>query len=127
MASPTRTPRPPRRSSRCGTQLHARCRDMDTDISSPATARIAEAGLTENVPRSRSVTPCPIRRECRTHALTVGEPHGVWGGTTDIDRRYLTAPGPRTNRPRRQRLRITPRSQPPGNSTSSCSTPAQPD
>jgi WhiB family transcriptional regulator, redox-sensing transcriptional regulator len=30
---------------------------------------------------------CPVRVECLTHAVTVGERVGVWGGTTARDRR----------------------------------------
>ncbi|HEY4572108.1 MAG TPA: WhiB family transcriptional regulator, partial [Kribbella sp.] len=29
---------------------------------------------------------CPVRRECREHALLVGEAYGVWGGTTEEER-----------------------------------------
>src|SRR4051795_9013293 len=29
---------------------------------------------------------CPVRPECRQHALSVGEPYGVWGGTTESER-----------------------------------------
>ncbi|MFE7422004.1 WhiB family transcriptional regulator [Rhodococcus sp. NPDC057529] len=30
---------------------------------------------------------CPVLVQCRDHALAVGEPYGVWGGTTEADRR----------------------------------------
>ena len=29
---------------------------------------------------------CPVLNECRTHALQVREPYGVWGGITEDDR-----------------------------------------
>lgn len=29
---------------------------------------------------------CPVLRQCREHALTVGEPYGVWGGMTENER-----------------------------------------
>ncbi len=32
---------------------------------------------------------CPVRRTCLNHALTVPEQFGVWGGTTEIERRQL--------------------------------------
>lgn len=31
--------------------------------------------------------PCPVRRNCLDHALTVGEPYGVWGGLDASERR----------------------------------------
>lgn len=32
---------------------------------------------------------CPVRTECATHALTVGEEYGVWGGFTETERARL--------------------------------------
>lgn len=32
---------------------------------------------------------CPVRRECLEFALEVGEMHGVWGGTTEAQRRRM--------------------------------------
>ena len=29
---------------------------------------------------------CPVLRDCRAHALAIGEPHGVWGGMSRADR-----------------------------------------
>ncbi|ASO21060.1 WhiB family redox-sensing transcriptional regulator [Actinoalloteichus hoggarensis] len=32
---------------------------------------------------------CPITEQCLTWALTTGEDHGIWGGTTSEERRAL--------------------------------------
>jgi WhiB family redox-sensing transcriptional regulator len=32
---------------------------------------------------------CPVRRQCATHALKVGEEYGVWGGFSEHDRSLL--------------------------------------
>ena len=32
---------------------------------------------------------CPVRAECATHALNVGEEYGVWGGFTETERARL--------------------------------------
>lgn len=32
---------------------------------------------------------CPVRDECLDYALTVREPHGVWGGMNEQERRLL--------------------------------------
>ena len=32
---------------------------------------------------------CPVRTACLEHALAAGERHGIWGGTTEHDRRQL--------------------------------------
>ncbi|MFD4740570.1 WhiB family transcriptional regulator [Streptomyces virginiae] len=34
---------------------------------------------------------CPVRRDCLDYALTNGEQHGIWGGTSERERRRLTA------------------------------------
>jgi Transcription factor WhiB len=40
---------------------------------------------------------CPVRAPCAAHAIDTGEPHGVWGGLTEDERRRPAArlsPGP---------------------------------
>ncbi len=32
---------------------------------------------------------CPVQRECLEFALRVHEPHGIWGGLTESERRHL--------------------------------------
>ena len=32
---------------------------------------------------------CPVLQQCRSHALAVREPYGVWGGLTERERRAL--------------------------------------
>jgi WhiB family redox-sensing transcriptional regulator len=36
---------------------------------------------------------CPVRAQCATHALTVGEEYGVWGGFTETERARLREAG----------------------------------
>jgi WhiB family redox-sensing transcriptional regulator len=36
---------------------------------------------------------CPVRPQCATHALTVGEEYGVWGGFTETERARLRDSG----------------------------------
>jgi WhiB family redox-sensing transcriptional regulator len=36
---------------------------------------------------------CPVRPECATHALAVGEEYGVWGGFTESERARLRDAG----------------------------------
>ncbi len=35
---------------------------------------------------------CPVLTQCRTHALTIAEPFGVWGGLSEADRYGLIDP-----------------------------------
>lgn len=34
---------------------------------------------------------CPVMAECRSYALEIREPHGVWGGMSETERRVLLA------------------------------------
>jgi WhiB family redox-sensing transcriptional regulator len=36
---------------------------------------------------------CPVMTQCRTHALTVGEPYGIWGGLSESERELLLKRG----------------------------------
>ena len=32
---------------------------------------------------------CPVQLDCRDYALVVQEPHGIWGGLNELERRRL--------------------------------------
>ncbi|MBS1847057.1 MAG: WhiB family transcriptional regulator [Actinobacteria bacterium] len=32
---------------------------------------------------------CPVRRDCLDYALMIREPHGIWGGLNEAERREL--------------------------------------
>ena len=34
---------------------------------------------------------CPVRRPCLDYALQIREPHGIWGGLNEVERRQLLA------------------------------------
>jgi len=71
-------------------QLLGRCRDRsgiqffhpDDDLGR-ISRRMREAAA------KRVCDNCPVRRQCATHALTVGEAYGVWGGFSENDRTIL--------------------------------------
>jgi WhiB family transcriptional regulator, redox-sensing transcriptional regulator len=71
-------------------QLLGRCRDRsgtqffhpDDDLGR-ISRRLREAAA------KRVCGGCPVRRQCATHALTVGEEYGVWGGFSENDRYLL--------------------------------------
>ena len=33
---------------------------------------------------------CPVHKECLDFALRIREPHGIWGGLNEIERRAIT-------------------------------------
>ena len=36
---------------------------------------------------------CPVIAQCRSHALAVGEPYGIWGGLSESERELLLKRG----------------------------------
>ncbi|GAA2154948.1 WhiB family transcriptional regulator [Kitasatospora kazusensis] len=48
--------------------------------------------------------PCPVRIECRRHALQTREPFGVWGGLTEDERHRLVRARSRRPAPARGSL-----------------------
>lgn len=71
-------------------QMMGRCRDRagaqffhpDDDLGR-ISRRLREAAA------KRLCGSCPVRRECATHALSVGEEYGVWGGFSETERAML--------------------------------------
>ncbi len=71
-------------------QMQGRCRDRATtqffhpdDDLGRISRRLREEAA------KRLCASCPVRKQCATHALTVGEEYGVWGGFTENDRATL--------------------------------------
>jgi WhiB family transcriptional regulator, redox-sensing transcriptional regulator len=71
-------------------QLMGRCRDRNTaqffhpdDDLGRISRRMRESAA------KRLCDECPVRRQCATHALNVGEEYGVWGGFSEHDRSLL--------------------------------------
>lgn len=67
-------------------QLRGSCRGMNSDMffhpeQERGPARTARETRAKTVCRG-----CPVLEQCRTHALTVQEPYGVWGGLSVAER-----------------------------------------
>ena len=69
----------------------ASCREADPDLFFPVSS--AGAGRDE-VARAKAICAgCQVRRQCLQFALATHQAHGVWGGTTEEERR-LRVPVP---------------------------------
>jgi WhiB family redox-sensing transcriptional regulator len=63
------------------------CRSQDPEIFFPVSSTgIGRADTEQAIAVCRS---CTVRQECLRWALRAGEAHGVWGGTTPEERRYM--------------------------------------
>lgn len=68
-------------------QHRAACRDEDPELFFP----VSDVGPgARQVARAKAVCArCPVRSQCLRHALDNGLDHGVFGGTTERERREL--------------------------------------
>jgi len=89
-------------------QVIGRCRDRasaqffhpDDDLGR-ISRRLREAAA------KRLCHSCPVRAECATHALTVGEEYGVWGGFSETERAMLRDLGWRDTLDRRRLVDVS--------------------
>ena len=73
-------------------QLRAACRGPESALFFPPTTpeRKDERDLREA--KAKSICrECPVQAECLEYALGIREPHGIWGGLTEAERRLLIA------------------------------------
>lgn len=63
---------------------HARCRGSNTNTFYPHPSDNATAVVARAICAS-----CPVADACLDYALGIGEPHGIWGGTSERQRRKL--------------------------------------
>jgi WhiB family transcriptional regulator, redox-sensing transcriptional regulator len=65
----------------------AACQDADPELFFPVSA--VGPGR-EDIARAKAVcASCPVRRPCLEFALATHQVHGVWGGTTEEERRAI--------------------------------------
>jgi WhiB family redox-sensing transcriptional regulator len=64
---------------------HAACRRMDPDLFFPVSA--SGASLPEIETARRVCQRCPVLAPCLRWALDLGQVSGIWGGTTEEERR----------------------------------------
>jgi hypothetical protein len=99
--SPAPTPLSPPDQASPGPQSwrqRAACRGTDLSVFFSPDAERGHARARREA-RARTICEgCPVLTSCRAHALTAGEPYGVWGGLTEHDRRHAAR---RRDTPRR--------------------------
>jgi WhiB family transcriptional regulator, redox-sensing transcriptional regulator len=72
----------------------AACLSADPDLFFP----ISSSGpARDQVAKAKSIcATCQVRQECLDYALATHEIHGVWGGTSEEERKLLRSQGPGT-------------------------------
>jgi len=66
-------------------RLEAACRSADPDLFFP----VSESGPSiEQIAKAKAVCAvCKVRRECLSFAMATRQAQGIWGGTTEAERR----------------------------------------
>jgi WhiB family redox-sensing transcriptional regulator len=74
-------------------QLHAACRGLSSDVFFQPDNERGPARAARDEAAKVVCSTCPVRDQCRAHALVVREPYGVWGGMSEDerDRLYVTS------------------------------------
>jgi WhiB family transcriptional regulator, redox-sensing transcriptional regulator len=71
-------------------QAKAACRGPQTSLFFPPShfERKDDKELRES--RAKAIcSTCPVKRYCLEYALRIKEPHGIWGGLNEVERRSL--------------------------------------
>jgi WhiB family redox-sensing transcriptional regulator len=74
----------------------AACRSADPDLFFPISRR--GVGHSEIATAKAICVSCSIRQRCLEYALDTGQEHGVWGGTSEDERRAIAASRARERR-----------------------------
>ena len=73
-----------------GWQLHAACRGADSTLFfAPNYFEKREEKQAREVQAKRICAACPVREPCLEYALRTRDPHGIWGGLNEMERRRL--------------------------------------
>ena len=81
---------PPPETGAWAWQARALCRGVDSSVFFPPDGERGHARARREARAKDMCRRCPVMEPCRVHALTVGEPYGVWGGLSESERQAVT-------------------------------------
>jgi WhiB family transcriptional regulator, redox-sensing transcriptional regulator len=67
-------------------QMRGACRGMDSALFFHPEGERGPARSGREAQAKQICASCPVLDQCRTHALAVHEPYGVWGGLSESER-----------------------------------------
>ena len=71
-------------------QARAACRGPHAGVFFPPTQFERKDERIEREQRAKIIcNQCPVRQPCLEYALRIREPHGIWGGLNEVERRQL--------------------------------------
>lgn len=76
-------------------QMHGSCRGVDSSVFFHPDGERGRARAQREARAKEMCRECPVLRQCRSHALAVNEPYGIWGGLSETERDALARRGRR--------------------------------
>lgn len=71
-------------------QGDASCRGPESELFFPPPHAERKEDRDAREGRAKAIcSDCPVKPQCLDEALRIGEPHGIWGGLTETERREL--------------------------------------
>jgi len=71
-------------------QPRAACRGPQAAVFFPPSHFERKDEKSEREARAKEIcAQCPVRTPCLDYALSIKEPHGIWGGLNEVERRQL--------------------------------------
>lgn len=71
-------------------QLQAACRGPHSVVFFPPTQFERKDDKLQREERAKEIcSDCSVRTACLDYALEIREPHGIWGGLNEVERRVL--------------------------------------
>jgi WhiB family redox-sensing transcriptional regulator len=71
-------------------QVKASCRGPQAAVFFPPTSLERKDEKEERETRAKAIcATCPVRKPCLEYAIRIREPHGIWGGLNELERKQL--------------------------------------
>ena len=71
-------------------QVKAACRGPQAAVFFPPTSIERKDEKEEREARAKAIcATCPVRKPCLEYAIRIREPHGIWGGLNELERKQL--------------------------------------
>ncbi|MGH9081548.1 MAG: WhiB family transcriptional regulator [Acidimicrobiales bacterium] len=71
-------------------QLKASCRGPQAEVFFPPAHAERKDEKLQREDRAKSICgTCVVRRECLDYAIRIHEPHGIWGGLNEMERKQM--------------------------------------
>jgi len=71
-------------------QVRASCRGPQAEVFFPPSRAERKEEKVARERRAKEICrSCPVRKLCLEYALRIREPHGIWGGLNETERRQL--------------------------------------